>query len=54
MRIYKIRIEHKTYGRNWSSINIAAKSAEEAIRKAKRDFKNRERVESAELIAAED
>lgn len=54
MRIYQITIEHTKYGRNWDSTKVAANTAEQAIRKAKRDFTSRERVESVELIAAVD
>jgi hypothetical protein len=54
MRIYEVNIEHKTYGMNWRSVKVAAKTAEEAIRAAKRDFNTRERVESVELLAHAD
>lgn len=54
LRIYRINIEHKTYGMNWRRTDVAAKSAEEAIRKAKRDFSTHECIESVELLAAED
>lgn len=54
MRIYKINIEHKRYGRDWSSRNVSARTCEEAIKKAKAEFSTQERVESCELLAADD
>lgn len=51
MRIYLIGIEHKTHGLNWSSVRVLAKTAEQAIQKAKRTFSKGERLESVELIA---
>jgi hypothetical protein len=54
MRIYKINIEHTTHGLNWSSVKVAAKTAEQAIRAAKKNFNRGERVESVELIASVD
>ncbi len=54
MRIYKINIEHKRYGRNFSSLKVDARTAEEAIRKARKDMGKQERVESIELLAATD
>ncbi len=54
MRIYKVNLEHKKFGLNWSARSIAARTAEQAIRKVKRDLRSYERIESVELIAAED
>lgn len=51
MRIYKINVEHKRLGTNWASINVVAKTADEAIKKAKSTFKVYEILESAELLA---
>jgi hypothetical protein len=51
MRIYKLKIEHKTYGLNWSSTKVVARTFEEAVRKTKRELSSRERIESVELQA---
>src|SRR5438132_1646620 len=54
MRIYKVNIEHRKYGRNWGGKKIAARTCEEALKKAKKGMWPSERVESIELLAAED
>lgn len=55
MRIYKVEIESTKWGPNWSSITVAARSCEEAIRKAKATFEHRHlRVQSVELLAQAD
>jgi hypothetical protein len=54
MRIYKVYVEHKTYGMNWSSMKVDARTCEEAIKKAKKELSTRERVESVELLASTD
>lgn len=54
MRIYKINPEHLTYGRNWGSTKVDARTFDEAVRKAKSELGSRERIESVELIAATD
>lgn len=54
MRIYEVNIEHKTHGTNWTSVKIAADTADEAIRLAKINFKSYERLESVELLASTD
>ena len=54
MRIYKVHTEHTKWGRNFNSYRVSAKSCEQAIRKVKKHFVYRERVESVELLAAED
>jgi hypothetical protein len=52
MRIYKVNIEHKVWGRNYSNTSVLARTCEEAIRKAKSRFDSRQwRVESVELVA---
>lgn len=52
MRIYKINIEHKTDGFNWRDVKVAARTAEEAIKKVR--FASYERLESIELLASTD
>jgi hypothetical protein len=52
MRIYKVNIEHKKFGENFSSVKVIARTAEEAIKKAKRTFHSYERVEDVELLAS--
>jgi len=54
MRIYKIMIEHSRFGLKFSSVSLAAKSCEEAIKKANKKMRKNERVESVELLASED
>lgn len=57
MRIYRVNVERKCSGYwnlNWKRFDIAARNAEEAIRKAKRDFNTLERIESVELLASAD
>jgi hypothetical protein len=55
MRIYKVNTEHVKFGRNFSKVNVAARTCEEAIRKAKSHFYSKqERVESVELVAEAD
>lgn len=52
MRIYKITIEHVRFGQNFRSENIAAKTFNEAVRKAQKGFWNsNERIESIEILA---
>ena len=54
MRIYKVNIEHATYGQNWSRTKVAARSFDEAVKFAKRKLERRERIESVELLASSD
>ena len=54
MRIYKVNVEHKLYGRNWRSVKVEGKTFNEAVSKAMRLFNSQERIESVELIAATD
>jgi hypothetical protein len=54
MRIYQVNTEHVVVGRNYSSYKIAARTCEEAIAKAKKEFMPAERLESVELLASED
>lgn len=54
MRIYRVNIEHKKAGLNWSSVKVAANTCKEAIRKAEKDMLSNEVVESVELIAVAD
>jgi hypothetical protein len=54
MRIYKVHIEHKRFGRNWSSSKVEGKTFDEAVKKAKRDMTKQERIESVELLASTD
>jgi hypothetical protein len=49
-----VNVEHKRYGRNWSSVKVEGKTFNEAVSKAVKDFTSQERVESVELIAATD
>jgi hypothetical protein len=48
MRIYKINLEHRVHGLNWSSKKVAAESFEEAVRKAKPH--SYEKIESVDLL----
>lgn len=50
--IYKVHTAHIRWGNNWSSYKVAARSADEAIRKVKREFIRGERLESLELLAS--
>jgi len=54
MRIFKILTEHKRWGTNWSSYKVAARTAEEAIRKVKKEFCSGERVQAVEFLASAD
>jgi hypothetical protein len=54
MRIYKINIEHKRFGRNWSSEKFQGRTFDEAVKAAKRGLNNGERIESVELLASTD
>lgn len=54
MRIYQINIEHKKFGRNWSTEKVAAKTFNDAIRQARKLLRSVERIESVELVAAVD
>ena len=50
MRIYKIAIEHMTYGMNWSSEKVAARTFKEAVKQATKMLGPREKIESVELL----
>lgn len=50
--IYKINTRHSRYGNNWGAYKVAARNADEAIIKAKREFTRGERLESLELLAS--
>ena len=52
MRIYKVNIEHATWGRNYEYERIAARSFNEAVRKAKKFLTSVTRIESVELLEA--
>lgn len=54
MRIYKINIEHKTFGRNFSTEKVAAPTFKQAVKSAEKKLNSRESIESVELIAATD
>lgn len=54
MRIYEVTIEHVRYGRNWSTEKIAANTFKEAVRKAEKELRSVERIESVEIIADTD
>jgi hypothetical protein len=54
MRIYRVNIEHKRYGRNYDVVVIAGRTFNEAIRKVKSQLRSEERIESVELKAATD
>lgn len=51
MKIYRIKTEHSRWGANYSHYNVAASTAEEAIKKAKKEFGSGERVEEIQLLA---
>ena len=51
MRIYQINTEHRRYGLNWGSQKIAARTAEEAIRLAKKEFISGERMSEVKILA---
>ena len=50
--IYRINTSHRMYGEGWGSYSVAARTCEEAIRMAKREFISGERVESVNLLAS--
>jgi hypothetical protein len=52
MRIYEIVIEHKKFGSNWSSVKVIANTADEAVRKAKKNFVINERIQCIKLLAS--
>jgi len=52
MNIYKVNTEHTKHGPNWNSYKVAARNADEALRKAKHGFIRGERLESLELLAS--
>lgn len=54
MKIYKVGTAHSRWGSNWGSYNVAARTAEEAIRKAKKQFVSGERVDTVQLLATAD
>jgi len=51
VRIYRVLMEHTTHGRNWSSKDVAARTASEAIRKAQKDEPRSVRASDVNLIA---
>ena len=53
-RIFRVELEHLTYGRNWTSRDVAARTAAEAIRKAERGEGTRVRATDVSLIAEMD
>lgn len=54
MRIYKVSVEHKEHGRNWSRFNVAGRNFEEALKRARQRLPKDEVIESMELIAEAD
>ena len=54
MRIYRIGIEHKKWGRNWRAEKIAAQSFAKVVLKVKSHLKSQERIESVTLLATEE
>lgn len=54
MRIYRVDIEHKEFGRNYDSHDIAAGNFDELVKRVKIRLKDGERIESVELLASED
>lgn len=51
MRIYKVNIEHRKYGMNWSHENVSGRTFYDVVRKVKKLLKSGERIESVELVA---
>lgn len=54
MKIFKIYYEHLKYGLNFDSTKIAARTCEEALRKAKKDMSTVYRIQEIELLAESD
>lgn len=54
MRIYKIDIEHTSYGRNYNRTKVDARTFDEALRKAKKILNRGERIESITLLESTD
>ena len=54
VRIFLITTESRSWGLNWASYKIAARTADEAIKKAKKEFSSRERLQEIELLASTD
>ena len=50
MKTYKVNIEHKRYGLNWSSKRVEAKSFEEALQKGKKALRPTEKIEDIRLL----
>jgi hypothetical protein len=51
VRIFRVQMEHTKYGVNWSSKDVSARTAAEAIRKAQRDEPKAVRASHVNLIA---
>jgi len=52
-RIFEVHLDHVRYGRNWSKINVTARTAREAINKAER-LEKEVRAMDVKLIAEAD
>jgi hypothetical protein len=54
MRIYEIIVEHLDHGMDFRSERICSLDYEEAIRKATKNLKSREKIQEARILASTD
>ena len=52
MRIYKVEIEHRLAGINWSSDTVAARNFKEAVIKVTKKLSPLEKITEVKLLAS--